>query len=113
MSAHQDLTAAAKNVIENNLDAPDLSPEMIARTLKVSLRTLHRHFAKTGEPVMAFTRRRRMQEAHDDLVRSKRATAVSEVAARWRFSDASHFIRSFKSHYGMTPAAYLRNNGRY
>jgi hypothetical protein len=43
MSGRQDLTAAAKNVIENYLDAPDLSPEMIARIL-------NRHGVRSSSP---------------------------------------------------------------
>ncbi|MFF4211481.1 hypothetical protein ACFYZE_19410 [Streptomyces sp. NPDC001796] len=39
------------------------------------------------------------------------AAKVSEIAARRHFSDASHFIRNFKSTYGATPAAYLRAYG--
>ncbi|MFF1956989.1 helix-turn-helix domain-containing protein [Streptomyces sp. NPDC058220] len=30
---------------------------------------------------------------------------VSEIAARWHFADASHFVRSFKKRHGVTPSA--------
>ncbi|MFD8716636.1 helix-turn-helix transcriptional regulator [Streptomyces sp. NPDC059629] len=106
----QGLIVSAKDLVEKNIEDSDLSPEVVARLLGVSPRTLHRHFAKTGESMMAFTRRRRLQKAHDDLLRSGSGRSLSDIAARWHFSDASHFIRAFKYFYGTTPAAYLRNS---
>ncbi|QOV47642.1 helix-turn-helix transcriptional regulator [Streptomyces chromofuscus] len=102
---------AAKNVIEGNLDRHDLSPAMIAQLVGVSVRTLHRSFSESNDSIMAFTRRRRLQKAHAELMRHGKAAKVSEIAARWHFADASHFIRHFKSFYGATPAAYLRSQG--
>lgn len=109
MTAFPNVTVeAAKSFIEKNIDTADLSPSMIAQTLGISIRTLHRSFAETGDSVMALVRRRRLQEAHDDLLRTGSVVGVSEIAARWHFSDASHFIRQFKTSYGASPAAYLR-----
>ncbi|MEU6497845.1 AraC family transcriptional regulator [Streptomyces sp. NPDC046984] len=106
----QAIVRAAKGAVERNIEKRDLSPEIIARILGVSPRTLHRSFSASDDSIMAFARRRRLQKAHDDLLRSGNTVGVSEIAARWHFSDASHFIRAFKSTYGITPAAYLRNN---
>ncbi|MEU6346414.1 helix-turn-helix domain-containing protein [Streptomyces sp. NPDC046977] len=103
------VVVAAKSVIEENLDSGDLSPPMVARSVGVSLRTLHRCFSASGESVMGFARRRRLERAHDELVAPGGAAGMSEIAARWLFSDASHFIRQFKSVYGVTPAAYVRD----
>lgn len=105
----QAVVAAARNVIERNLESGDLSPPMVARSVGVSLRTLHRCFSASNDSVMSFARRRRLQQAHDELVARGSTAGMSEVAARWHFSDASHFIRHFKSVYGATPAAYLKN----
>lgn len=101
---------AAKKAIECNLEMPDLSPSVIARIVGVSLRTLHRSFSGSGSSVMSFVRHRRLLRAHDDLVRRGSATGISEIAARWHFSDSSHFIRHFKSAFGVTPAAYLKTH---
>ncbi|MFJ6905067.1 helix-turn-helix transcriptional regulator [Streptomyces griseoluteus] len=100
---------AAKNVVVRNLDRHDLSPAMVAKMVGVSLRTLHRSFSEPDESLMSFVRRQRLQRAHGELVNLGRQASVSEIAARWHFADASHFIRNFKSLYGTTPAAYLRN----
>lgn len=105
----QAVVAAAKSVMEKHLESGDLSPPMVARSVGVSLRTLHRCFSASGDSVMAFARRRRLQKAHDELMTLGSAAGMSEIAARWHFSDASHFIRHFRSAYGATPAAYLRD----
>ncbi|WP_234389002.1 helix-turn-helix transcriptional regulator [Streptomyces sp. AS58] len=104
--------AAAKKVIMDNLTSCELSPQMVARAVGVSLRTLHRAFSLTGDSVMSFTRRMRLQEAHEELGRADRSASVSEISARWHFADASHFIRHFKAAYGETPAAFLRRQKR-
>ncbi|MFI6022820.1 helix-turn-helix domain-containing protein [Streptomyces sp. NPDC051287] len=101
------LLRAARSAIEANLDRPDLSPALIARVLGVSLRTLHRCFSGSGDSVMSFARHRRLHRAHDDLLGSSHARRISEVAARWQFSDASHFIRHFKAAFGSTPTLHI------
>ncbi|GGN38792.1 helix-turn-helix transcriptional regulator [Streptomyces fuscichromogenes] len=107
---HASMTvAAARNVIERHLDSHDLSPRMVAQHIGVSLRTLHRSFSVSGESMMTFARRRRLQQAHDELVGTETLKDISALAARWHFSDSSHFIRHFKAYYGSTPGAYLRN----
>ncbi|MGV9557302.1 helix-turn-helix domain-containing protein [Streptomyces sp. NPDC003522] len=112
MQDHSNATMhAARNVIEKNLDKKDLSPVMVSRLIGVSLRTLHRSFSGSNDSVMSFIRRRRLERAHDELLQRGANANVSEIAAHWQFADASHFIRYFKSFYGTTPAAYLRNFG--
>ncbi|MFJ5221170.1 helix-turn-helix domain-containing protein [Streptomyces sp. NPDC088354] len=106
------IVAAAKIIIEENIGREDLSPAVVARSVGVSVRTLHRSFSATEDSVMAFVRQRRMEEAHDELVNPGKRTAIAEIAARWCFSDASHFIRKFKAAYGSPPTAYLRELGK-
>lgn len=103
---------AAKRVIERNLDRPDICPAVIAQLVGVSPRTLHRSFSESNDSVMAFIRRRRLQRARDELMKQGATARVSDIAARWQFADASHFIRNFKSSYGTTPAAYLKSHDK-
>lgn len=103
------IVTAAKYAIEQHLESADLSPAMVARHVGVSLRTLHRSFSAGDDSVMAFVRSRRLQKAHDELVDPDSAAGIAGIAARWGFSDTSHFIRRFKSVYGATPAAYVRD----
>ncbi|WP_157124030.1 helix-turn-helix domain-containing protein, partial [Nocardia mexicana] len=102
------LVRAAKGLAEGRLADPALSPALLARELNVSLRTLQRSFTAVGETITAYIRQRRLEEARLELTTSPRRVSISELAARWQFSDSSHFVRSFKKAYGRTPADYTR-----
>jgi AraC family transcriptional activator of tynA and feaB len=102
------LLQAAKEVAEAHLLDADLAPRDLAQALNVSVRTLHRAFAGADESVMAYVRARRLEQARLELAASPNRPAVSELAARWHFSDSSHFTRAFKQRYGETPTAYSR-----
>ncbi|MFE1855857.1 helix-turn-helix domain-containing protein [Streptomyces sp. NPDC059489] len=104
------LAQAAKHLADSRLADPELSPAMLARELHVSVRTLERAFAMTGESVMSYVRRRRLEEARLALTPPSSLLSISELAAYWQFSDSSHFIRAFKKQYGQTPAEYGRSN---
>jgi len=103
------LARAAMKIADSRLSDPDLAPRSLARELNVSVRTLHRAFAAAGEPVAAYIRRRRLEEARLELATPLRQLTVSEVAARWQFADHSHFIRAFTKQYGETPAQFARS----
>ncbi|GCB47292.1 helix-turn-helix domain-containing protein [Streptomyces sp. NL15-2K] len=100
------LAQAAKDLADGHLADPELSPAMLARQLNVSVRTLQRAFAATGESVGAYIRQRRLEEARLALTAPSRRLSVSELAAHWHFADSSHFIRAFKKQYGRTPTDY-------
>ncbi|GIJ44897.1 transcriptional regulator [Virgisporangium aliadipatigenens] len=102
------LARAAQGLADERLTDPELSPATLARSLNVSVRTLHRAFAAVGEPVGAYVRRRRLEQARLALESSGARPSVSEIAARWQFSDSSHFVRAFKQRFGVTPAEYAR-----
>lgn len=103
------LAQAAKDLAERRLADPELSPEMLARELHVSVRTLQRAFASTGESAAAYMRRRRLEEARLALTAPSNRLSVTELAAYWQFADSSHFTRTFKQHYGLTPTEYARS----
>jgi AraC-like DNA-binding protein len=105
------LAQAAKDLADRHLTEPELSSAMLARRLNVSVRTLQRAFATTGEPVNTYIRRRRLEEARLALTASSERPALSELAAHWQFADSSHLIRAFKRHYGQTPIEYTRSTG--
>ncbi|WP_306839266.1 helix-turn-helix domain-containing protein [Catenuloplanes nepalensis] len=49
---------------------------------------------------------RRLVAARDALAGDR--LTISEAAARWQFSDASHFTRQFRHRYGTTPREFAR-----
>jgi AraC-like DNA-binding protein len=100
------LVRAATEYVERRLTDPDLDPGAIAAALHVSVRTLHRAFAQEATSVMGHVRERRLDRARAELLST--SLTVSELAARWHFTDSSHFIRTFRTRYGATPNAVRR-----
>ncbi|MFD8723519.1 helix-turn-helix domain-containing protein [Streptomyces sp. NPDC059629] len=101
---------AAQRFIDEHLEERELTPAAIARALHISVRSLHRAFEDTESSVMSYIRHRRLQRARAQLMHAHES--VAGVAARWHFSDSSHFIRQFKALYGVTPAAFIKNERR-
>jgi AraC-like DNA-binding protein len=95
--------AAMGWIDERLLTEPDLDPGSIAASLHVSVRTLHRAFANENASVMGYLREQRLERARAELLSS--AATVSEIAARWHFTDSSHFIKSYRRRFGESPAA--------
>ncbi len=92
--------------IEEHLMDPDLSPESIARAHHISVRYLHKLFQNEGITVSQWVRRRRLESCRVELGRSNRRFTVAAVAHRWGFSSPSHFSRTFRGAYGMTPSEW-------
>ncbi|MEU0205519.1 helix-turn-helix transcriptional regulator [Streptomyces canus] len=76
--------------------------------MHISVRTLQRAFTSLDESFSAYIRRRRLEEAATALTAPGSPLSVSEAAARWHFTDSSHFIRAFKKQYQATPAQFAR-----
>ncbi|MFF7391187.1 helix-turn-helix domain-containing protein [Streptomyces scabiei] len=102
------LAQAAKDLADARLTDADLSPATIAAHLHVSVRTLQRAFASLDESFSAYIRRRRLEAAAAALTAPGSRITGSEAAARWHFTDSSHFIRAFKKQYQVTPAQFAR-----
>jgi AraC-like DNA-binding protein len=92
-----------RTYIEEHLMEPDLSPEVIARAHHISVRYLHKLFQNDGTTVSQWVRRRRLEACRVELGRSHRRFTVAAVANRWGFGSASHFSRTFRGAYGMSP----------
>ncbi|GIE81799.1 transcriptional regulator [Actinoplanes philippinensis] len=109
------LAAAARRLADGWLTRPDLSPEVLARELNVSVRTLQRAFAAEDQSVTGYVRARRLAQARAALTAptpSGGPARISDVAARWQFADASHFSREFKRCYGITPREHRQGATR-
>jgi AraC-like DNA-binding protein len=87
------------------LGDPGLSPEAVARACYVSVRQLHRLFAREGLTFGGWVREQRLRRCRDDLTDARHShLTVAEVAARWGFRSAAHFCRAFEARYGITPS---------
>ena len=73
------LAQAVKELVENWLADPGLSPAMLAHELHVSVRTLQRAFASGGESAAAYIQHRRLEEAR--LTLTAPSSRVASVGA--------------------------------
>jgi AraC family transcriptional regulator, positive regulator of tynA and feaB len=99
--------AKARQIIEQQLQNLDLSPGLIARSMQMSTRYLRMIFAGADEPVSSYILRRRLEESARQLADARwRGRSICEIAFGWGFNSASHFSRSFRDRYGMSPRQY-------
>lgn len=90
--------------INQQLGDQQLSTKQIASHCGLSLRYLHEVFGSAGVTVSRWIRERRLEECHAALSNPLQPVrSISEIAYRWGFADQSHFCRSFKAKYGLTP----------
>ncbi|WP_327279322.1 MULTISPECIES: helix-turn-helix domain-containing protein [unclassified Streptomyces] len=92
--------------IEEHLMEPGLSPESIARAHHISVRYLQKLFQNDGSTVSQWVRQRRLEFCRLELGRSNRRITMAAVAHRWGFSSPSHFSRTFRGAYGMSPSEW-------
>ncbi|WP_405879310.1 helix-turn-helix domain-containing protein [Streptomyces sp. NBC_01136] len=93
--------------IDCNLDDPELTPSVIADRHHISLRSLYALFEGRPESVAASIRQRRLERCRADLADPElRKESVQAVAARWGFTSATVFSRTFRAAYGTTPTQY-------
>ena len=91
------------------LGDPRLSPEAVARAGYVSVRQLHRLFAREGTTFGRWVREQRLRRCAEDLADPRlRHLSIAEIAARWGFRSAAHFTRAFRARYGVSPADHRR-----
>ncbi|MCN9244948.1 helix-turn-helix domain-containing protein [Streptomyces sp. RY43-2] len=101
-----ELLSRIRAFIEEHLMDPDLSPQSIARAHHISVRYLHKLFQNDGSTVSQWVRQRRLESCRIELGRSNRRFTMAAVAHRWGFSSPSHFSRTFRGAYGMTPSQW-------
>jgi len=92
--------------VELKLGDPNLSVESIAAAMHCSSRYLHKVFA--GEESLSRHiwkwRLARCREALEDPGLDHRS--VTDIAFSWGFNNASHFSRTFRERFGVTPSEY-------
>lgn len=97
--------------IRAHLTEPDLSATTIARAHDISVRHLYTILGRSGIVVGEWIRAQRLEGCRRDLARSGRAApTIAFVAHRWGFGDATHFSRTFREAYGMSPREWRALN---
>jgi AraC-like DNA-binding protein len=99
------LVARARVLIHNQLGDHQLSVRGLASQLGCTADYLSHLFRQHGgEALAGYINRQRMERAAHLLGETR--LAIKEVAWSCGFDAPSYFIRTFRSHYGMTPKAW-------
>jgi AraC-like DNA-binding protein len=102
------LLRAAHEMIERQIDRPDLSPSTIATKLGVSLRQLHYLFEPTGASFSRYVTLRRLERARR-LLREAEERSVADVAFACGFESSATFHRLFRDAHGTSPGNFRRS----
>lgn len=97
---------AIKRFIRNHLADPELSVEAVAQANYLSVRSVHKLFAETGETPAAWIRAQRLHEAKRILSDPACGLSITETAQRCGFNSIAQFSYIFKQSTGLTPTAY-------
>ncbi len=85
----------------------NLSIELIAREMGISVAWLHRRFLKEfGEPPAKWFREERLSDAKQRLAGT--TDSVSYIAAELGFPSSQYFATFFRKETGLTPSAYRK-----
>lgn len=95
-----------KAYVFDNLRNPDLNPQGIAASMGLTVNYLHKIFRHDEATVMQFAFNERLERCRRDLARSDVTGNISQIAFSWGFNDASHFTRSFRRRFGVSPREY-------
>lgn len=92
----------ARRVIEDNLLAPDLTPDRVARAAGLSRSSLYRLFEPAGG-VAAVIRQARLRAAARLLASSPISVRIAAVAEQFGFSSEAQFSRAFRAYFDCSP----------
>jgi AraC-like DNA-binding protein len=99
----------AGQVIALRFGESNLSPEDIARDLRISTRSLSRIFAAHNQTVMQRVFDERVRQAKKLLAAPESAhRSITQIAFSCGFNDSSHFGRVFMQRTQMTPSEWRR-----
>ena len=102
------LRQRAMDFIDININNPDLSPDLVLQRFRVSRAHLYRAFAEDGG-ISSVIRGRRLDAAFLELARNDvTARSVTEIAFSLGFTNTTHFLRRFRTRFGLTPSEVRR-----
>ena len=106
-SNEEQLMERLMNVINNNMDNPQLNVESLAREAGISRVQLHRKMKEiAGISTGEFIRNIRLRQAAK-LLKAKKLN-ISQIAYAVGYSSSSLFSGAFKKFYGISPSDYAK-----
>lgn len=96
-------------VMRRHLADPELSPKTLAERLQISVRTVHKRFEDADTTFGQWLLDNRLQACRRALADPQQAGfTISQIAFGWGFNDLSHFSKTFKTRFGLSPLQYRR-----
>lgn len=108
-SARQALHGLLLKHIELNIADPDLSPGSVAAHFGITPRYLHKVLEESGRSFGRLVLEGRLERCASRLTSGR--DSVTEVAMSMGFNDLSHFSRTFRQKYGVSPREYRNEAG--
>ena len=91
--------------MENNIHDPQFGVEKMAIEMGMSRTNMHRKIKSiTGFPPSELIRSIRLRKAAKLIL--NKVDSVSQIALLVGFDDYSHFSKTFKKHFGVSPSSY-------
>ena len=72
----------------------------------ITVSYLHKIFLQNNTTMMQYVLAERLELCRRDIAKADRSGGISQVAYGWGFNDASHFSRSFRKRFGVSPREY-------
>lgn len=104
---HTALLARLKSSIQDQLDNPKIDLQGIAAGIGISRRTMNRLFAREGSTPTHWLWQQRLAASYQALSQGQNHS-VTEVALAYGFTSLSHFSRSFRQAFGVSPKTLVR-----
>lgn len=109
-ASRQAQLARVKAYILEHLDEPSLCPSEISRAQSISIRSLYELFESEDLQVSKWIKAQRLERIRRDLSDNMlMAWPITTIALRRGFKDFSHFSRTFRAQYGISPRAYRQS----
>ena len=100
-----------KSYINDRLADPNLKLAVVAAANRISIRYLHWLFEPINTTAGEYIMRQRLalcaKDLHNPLMKHR---MIAEICFAWGFTNATHFSRRFRQHYGMSPSEYRSQN---
>lgn len=97
-----------KAYVRHNIQDAELDPAKVADAIGITVGYLHKVFRSEDSSIMRFILSERLERCRMELARADRIENISQIAFNWGFNDASHFTRSFRAKFRMSPREYRR-----
>ena len=100
-----------KRTIGRNLRDPELNPFRAAEMAGIGVRQANRLLALERTSLERFIFSERLDRCYAALLDTAHDNqTISEIAFSWGFNDLSHFSRSFRTHFGMSPTEFRKHS---